>query len=209
MSSQQQMGSHSLQRKVFAAVVALAMALATPLAFAEDPSKGVIWYRSPMPLGADGFELNHSKQVFYIMGSAENAELDGAKITRAHLGGEVVAADGEHLQFYPTVLNFRISASALDPSMLTTDIQSIDDQADLNSFLLGLRFRLKAFRALEMQVLDPVAVRQIGMPADVPYNERVYRIAFDTGDIPVDARLVLEVFSAKGELLSKFHFELL
>ncbi len=60
-----------------------------------------------------------------------------------------------------------------------------------------------------MQVIQPVLVRQIGMPADVPYDERVYRIAFDTGNIPVDARLVLEVFSPKGELLTKFHFELL
>ena len=46
------------------------------------------------------------------------------------------------------------------------------------------------------------------MPAEVSYDERIYRIRFNLGRIPIDDRIVLEVFSPTGERLSKFHVDL-
>jgi hypothetical protein len=49
----------------------------------------------------------------------------------------------------------------------------------------------------------------IGVPADVPYDERVYRINFALDKLPITDRCVLEVLSPTGERLTKFHFDLL
>jgi hypothetical protein len=40
----------------------------------------------------------------------------------------------------------------------------------------------------------------------VPYDERVYRISVNAGGLPISDRLVLEVFSPQGELLTHFPF---
>jgi hypothetical protein len=47
------------------------------------------------------------------------------------------------------------------------------------------------------------------MPADVPYDERVYRINVNRVDLPITARMVVEVRTAQGELLTHFPFSLL
>ena len=49
----------------------------------------------------------------------------------------------------------------------------------------------------------------IGVPADVAYDERVYRISFSGQKIPVSDRCILEVLSPTGERLTRFHFDLL
>ena len=49
----------------------------------------------------------------------------------------------------------------------------------------------------------------IGMPADVPADERVYRIGVSVGDMPVVDRFVLEVLSPEGHVLTHFPFSLL
>jgi len=49
----------------------------------------------------------------------------------------------------------------------------------------------------------------IGIPADVPADERVYRIGVSVGDMPVIDRFVLEVLSPEGEVLTHFPFTLL
>ena len=49
----------------------------------------------------------------------------------------------------------------------------------------------------------------IGVPADVPYDERVYRINVDTGNLPITDRVIVEIFSPQGELLTHFPFSVL
>lgn len=174
----------------------------------EDPTT-VLQYRFPLPLGAEGFLIEPLHRSFFLLASVDDPGLQNLQITRVSLGGTVIAPDGSLLRHYPTETSFRVTASALDPTMLTTDLSPVAHEGDVNSLLLGLRFRLKIYRALHMQVIEPLRVAQIGMPADVPYEERVYRVAFDTSDIPVDARLALEVLLPSGERLSRFHYELL
>ena len=48
----------------------------------------------------------------------------------------------------------------------------------------------------------------IGVPDDVPYNERVYRVAFEIGSVPTDRRMLLEVLTPQGERICKFHLDL-
>ena len=146
---------------------------------------------------------------FYVMASADNPEFDKCKVTRIHLGGTVVSADGTEMRHYPQELTFRVTASAIESDIFASDIDPVNYSGDLNSFLLGLQFRLKVYRGLKMSTMKPERVHLIGVPADLPFEERVYHVAFDAADVPVDARLVLEVTGPGGEKLSRFHLEML
>jgi hypothetical protein len=121
----------------------------------------------------------------------------------------VIDAAGDIWKSYPNELTFRVTATGLDNAVIGADIDTITEPGDLNSLLLGLRFRLKVFRGLTMHIVQPSSIKLIGMPADVPYDERVYRVSFKTVSLPVDSRLVMEVLTPKGQLLSRFHLELL
>jgi len=162
-----------------------------------------------LPLGADAFLLRPAGREFYLMSCIEDRRFDRLQVSRVRNSPFVIDASGDVWEHYPADLTFRVTATAMDPGSVKTDIDNIDEQGDMNSFLLGLRFRLKVFRGLQMQIVNPSAVHLIGMPSDVPYDERVYRVKFNAADFPVDARLVMEVLSPAGKLLSRFHLELL
>src|SRR3954463_11648923 len=179
---------------------------------AEGPKSGpppTMLFRSPLPLGADGYLLTPLNRRFFLMASADNPEFNMCRVTRVHLGGTVVGADGTQMRHYPQQLTFRVTASAIESDLLTSDIDSVKYSGDLNSFLLGMHFRLKVYRGLKVSVINPEHVHMIGVPADQPFEERVYKVAFDTNELPLNARLVLEVTGPNGERLSRFHLEML
>jgi hypothetical protein len=64
------------------------------------------------------------------------------------------------------------------------------------------------FHGLRQTIVEPAAVKMIGVPDDMPYDERIYRVAFDLGDVSLDDRIVLEVLTPSGERLCKFHLDL-
>jgi hypothetical protein len=51
-------------------------------------------------------------------------------------------------------------------------------------------------------------VKLVGMPMDVPYDERIYRVSFDLGEVPLADRIVLEVLSPREERLTRFHLDM-
>jgi hypothetical protein len=173
-----------------------------------DSPDRVFWIKSPMPLGTNRITLQPSGQHLLLLGCLEDHRFDRLQVSRVRESPFVIDASGDVWKNYPDELTFRITATALDSSVLQADNDTISETADMNSFLLGLHFRLKSFHGLRMKVVQPSSVRLIGVPADVPYQERVYRVAFDTGDFPVDDRLVMEVLSPRGQLLTRFHLEL-
>jgi hypothetical protein len=193
------------------AVVSILVLGCTLVLSAEKPTpstdEGIFWLRAPLPLGNEEYRLKNAKKDFYIMASLENSSMDGVRVDRSR--GRVYSADGTPLRNYPPVLEFRVSASGMDDRLLGGKGSELDSKDTLNSYLLNLRFQLKVFRGLEMKELEPLSVKLIGVPADTPYDERIYRVSFELPDIPVDDRIVLNVLSPNGECLSKFHLQLL
>lgn len=175
----------------------------------DDDSNNIYWYKAPLPLGADGFRLEPANREFYLLGCVEDRRFNRLQVSRVRKSPFVIDASGDVWKNYPSEVTFRITATAMDPGTLKSDIDRIDEPGNLNSFLLGLHFRLKVFEGLNMRTVKPSAIRMIGIPSDVPADERIYRVSFQTGDFPVDARLVMEVLSPAGKLLSRFHLELL
>ena len=75
--------------------------------------------------------------------------------------------------------------------------------------LLDLRFQLKFFRGLRETVIAPEQVQQIGVPEEVPYNERVYLISFRLPEVPIEDRCTLEIYAPGGKRLTRFHLALM
>ena len=177
--------------------------------FVSQEEEQVFFLRTPLPLGAEAYHLTPTDKRFYLLACLEDPEFDGVRVSRLRSDQSVIDASGKHWEKYPSQLNFRVTATAMGDILGNLDSDEVKETGDLNSLLLGLKFRLKVYRGLNVRIVPPTSLKLIGMPADVPAEERVFRVSFDTKDLPVDDRLVLEVLTPGGQLLSRFHLELL
>ena len=133
---------------------------------------------------------------------------DLAQQVNEGVDARIVAADGHTITHFPRNFSFRVTASLRKTLMapVTTEINTAHDPLD---FLIKLKFTLKAYNGMEMSVIEPELVQMIGVPADIAFDERIYRINFNVEQLPVTERFVLEVMSPEGERLTRFHFDLL
>ncbi len=198
-----------LQRLALVLTVLSLVAVQPFKLLADDGQQEAFSFHSPVPLGVEAIKLEKSKKMVFVLASVENQSLDGLHITRAPHRGRVERVDGSLVKTYPSSLDFRVTASAMANELSGIESWTIQSDQQLNDFLLGLKFRLKVFRGLHMVEMKPANVKLIGVPAYQPYDERVYRVSFETPDVPVDARMVLEVYSADGQRLTRFHLEML
>ena len=181
-----------------------------PLALrAADDTFEVFSFHSPVPLGLDAIRVLPAKKIVYLLASVENQSLDGLKISREPHLGRVARIDGSEVKTYPSALDFRVTATALPNDFRGIDEYDVHSKHSMNEFLLGLKFKLKVFRGLHKKEIAPANIKLIGVPSYEPYDERVYRVSFETPDLPVDARLVLEVYDSTGTRLTRFHLEML
>ncbi len=165
-------------------------------------------FRWATPAGYDVLVLKPTGAQVSLLGLIECAELEGAQQVNEGIESRIIAADGHVITHFPRNFSFRVTASLRKTLLapVTTQINTSDDPLD---FLLKLKFTLKAYNGMEMRVIEPESVQMIGVPAEVPFDERIYRINFNLDQVPVTERFVLEVMSPEGERLTRFHFDLL
>jgi hypothetical protein len=163
---------------------------------------------SAMPAGYDVVVLKPSGVNLSLMGLIECPELEGAQHVALGLKSKIVAADGASISSFPHHFAFRITAS-LRKIVLDGPASSLDFSGNPQDLLLQLKFRIRAYHGLETREVEPESIEMIGVPADVPADERVYRIGVNVGDMPVIDRFVIEVLSPEGEVLTHFPFSLL
>jgi hypothetical protein len=163
---------------------------------------------SNMPAGYDVMVLKPSKAVLSLIGLIECPELEGAQHVAEGSHRRLVSAEGETIKEFPQRFSFRITAS-LRKVFVEGPNTSVDVADDPQQLLLKLKFRIRVYNGLEVREIEPQSIEMIGMPADVPYDERVYRINIDTAKLPITDRLVVEIYSPQGELLTHFPFSLL
>ena len=164
-------------------------------------------FNSTIPLGTDLLVLQPSKLHVALMASAESEQFKSWKLIEENENRKVLGPDGQPVKKMPSRIVFRVTAGTKD-KLTDTPGYALPTQASLNDFLLKLRFRVKIFRGIDARTVEPQEVKLIGLPADEPYNERIFRAAFDLGDVNIDDRLVLEVIDSDTEQrISKFHLE--
>jgi hypothetical protein len=175
------------------------------VASAGNSPKTVPGLRSNMPAGYDVMVLKPSKAILSLIGLIECPELEGAQHVAEGVHKTIVSADGGTIKKFPQRFSFRITAS-LRKVFLDGPVTSVVISDDPQELLLHLKFRIRAYNGLEVREIVPQSVEMIGMPPDVPYDERVYRINVNAGNLPITDRLVVEIFSPHGELLTHFPF---
>ena len=166
-------------------------------------------YHSIVPLGIERLKLQPAGYNIDLIASAESSSFEGLqKIDQSnHLA--LISASGSKVHEYPGKISFRLTASRLDKLRDLEAPWEIETNQDVSAFLLGLHMRLKIFRGLDAYELEPAEAGLIGVPASIPYDERIYRVTFHLEHVPAEARIVLEVFDADGERITRFHLELL
>jgi len=161
-----------------------------------------------MPGGYTVIQLNPSGAQVALLALIECPEIEGAQSVSEGLKATVVSAAGVPLQHFPREFSFRVTASLRKTVVEPPEYAFASGEAP-QEFLLKLGFRLKIYDGLRVSVVMPKTVTMIGVPADIAYDERVFRLAFDVGELPLSDRLVLEVLSPEGEYLTHFCFALL
>ncbi len=167
-------------------------------------------FHSLVPLGAEAYDLEGEtwKTMITLLASAQNPQFEGMVRRSVNQREVLFAANGEKVQNYPEQISFRVTASYrarfLDASPLP-----ISASGDANDYLLRLQFRAVIFDGLRQTVVQPESVEMIGVPEDVPYDERVWRVAVKLPHIPLRDRVVLEVRDGDGERICKFHLDLI
>lgn len=161
-----------------------------------------------IPLGIETFRVQPAKQDFYLMASAENPAFVGLRRVTEREKLHLISRDGKIVSAYPERVQFRLTASSREKILEDHPFGTSTDMP-LDELFVKLRFRLKIFHGLEYRYVDPAFVDDVGVPRSLPYNERIYRIGFNMGHVPIEDRVVMEVFSPTGERLCKFHLDLL
>lgn len=177
-------------------------------AFAGPSQKNVPPLRSSMPAGYEVLLLKPSNSTLSLMGLIECPELEGAHRVSEGSDAHVVSADGTEIKEFPRHFSFRITAS-LRKAVIDSPVATINLPGDPNELLLKLKFRVRVYHGLDVNELSPESVEMIGMPADVPYDERVYRVHMNVAHLSVSDRLIIEVLSPQDEVLTHFLFGLL
>jgi len=143
-----------------------------------------------------------------LIGLVECPEIEGMQQVSQGLNAKVVSPQGIPVNHFPRHFSFRITATLRRPIPEPPD-QVVNTEQDPQQFLLSLGFRLKIYHGLSMHQIEPDSVTLIGVPEDVAYDERIFRVQFDVGDLPMTDRLVLEAVSPQGEVVSHFPFVML
>jgi hypothetical protein len=195
------MKSHRIARSGVLAILA-AFGLA---AMAGNAPRGGNGLHPNIPAGYDVVVLKPSGASLSLIGLIECPVLEGAQIVSQGSNKKLVSADGDIIRHFPQRFSFRITAS-LRKMLIDRPVQPVDVSNEPQELLLNLKFRIRAYNALEVHEIVPESVEMIGMPADVPYDERVYRINLNNVDLPITARLVVEILTPQGELITHFPF---
>lgn len=195
------MPSARLVRTLSAAALAVACG-----AFAYSGT--VRTFSTTLPLGTEVIVLQPAEAVVYVMASAQSPAFEGLRMVSDGRRTRVLDAEGRPVSVYPARLDFRVTASMLSPHDLGYDPYPVATDVATDAYLCGLKFRVKLYRGLARRVLQPVEVEMIGVPADVPYDERTYRVSFEMKDVSVEERLLFEVLSPDGQRLARFHLPL-
>jgi hypothetical protein len=165
-------------------------------------------FHSPAPAGYENFMLKPSGSMMALLGLIECPEIEGAQRISEGMAAKVLAADGTALTNFPSHFSFRITAS-LRKTLTILPEDSVTSTLEPEELLTHLKFRMRAYDGLRVREVESESVQIIGVPADVPYDERIYRVQFAVKGLPITDRLVLDVLTPEGTQLTHFTFALL
>lgn len=161
-----------------------------------------------IPLGSEALVLEPSHRAIQVLATAEAPQFEGWKLEGRRSNPMLLDVSDKPVKELPRTIDFRVTLSARD-KILDSNPLPIESDKNVNDFLLDIHFQLQVFRGMDMREVRPVTITIIGIPADEPSDERIYRVRFDVGNARPDDRIVLLITDGSGKRISKFHLEFL
>ncbi len=199
----------SLSIVLLALLPALAGSPSAPPASSMEGADTIVVFDRVIPLGVDACIFKSSNRPLYLLASATSDDFRGMRQITRGKNRWLFARDGQSMKFYPERVSFRVTLSSRANTLLDVDPIPVEVAGDPNGYMVNLRFRLKLFQGLHITEIAPDEVKMIGMPADVPYDERIYRVTFYLDHVPLLHRSMLEILSPEGKRIAKFHLDLM
>jgi hypothetical protein len=179
----------------------------TLLAFGQaDPT--TTRYAAVMSLGSDSILLQPARQRLNMLMTVECPEMERIVINGEGPARAARYTDGSPVRYYPQDISFRFTIGQRTASDDTQPID-VETNATADHFQSTLHFRLKVFHGTHARTYEPTEVNMLGMPADIPYNERIYHFTFKLTNVPAEDRMMLEVLDEEGSRVGKFHLQIL
>lgn len=118
-------------------------------------------------------------------------------------GSYVRDANGKRVTRYPDKMTLRVTVGN------RTEVSNgkpldFDSKLSAQELASSLHFRLRVYEGLEYRLLEPITSKVIGVPKDIPYNERIYLIEFSLKDVPIEDRLVIEALDPEDTRVTRF-----
>jgi hypothetical protein len=171
-------------------------------------TQGTWHLHSRIPLGSDAILLQPSHRLVAILATAEAPEFEGWDLKQQNNRPVLLDVAGKPVNALPKTISFRVTVGTRN-KFATSGPMPFECSKSLNDFLLDMHFQMQIFRGMEMRQMKPIKVEMIGIPADEPSEERIYRATFNLEDVHPDDRIVLVLTDGSGARLSKFHLEFL
>jgi hypothetical protein len=190
-------------------VIAVALNLSLIPNLGKGQVRDDIWpFHSPTPAGYSVVLLQPSRTELALFGLIECPQMEGVQRVARGMNASLISAEGLPVKEFPRQLSFRVTAT-LRKILQEEPSETVSTDYDPREFLLKLGFKLKIYHGLDRRSIFPQSVKNLGMPGDLPYDERIFRVNFDLENVPVTDRLVLEILSPHDEVLAHFTFGLL
>lgn len=175
----------------------------------KPPPENVVEYGQVVPMGDDALLLKPLNKVIYLFASALSPEFAGLRLIESSGKKFLLNRKQQLVSTLPRDVTFRVTASTKS-KLLDVAPFPVHSDRDLNSYLLGLKFKIKVFHGLDEQEIEPLQMKLIGLPKEVVYEERVYNISVKLDKVAARDHLVLEVWSPDGnQRVSKLHLDLM
>jgi hypothetical protein len=184
----------------------LSLAAASLLATAQQPR--VQRFTALEHLDNDTVKLQPAGEPLTFLATWISPELAKYEKVIGANGSYIRDDNGTRLTAYPEKMTVRITIgnkAVLDNRRAL----ELDSAMSAEELARNVHFRLKVYNGLEYRVIEPEKVRNIGVPRDVPYNERIYLVDFALNKVPVDRRLVIEVLDPLDQRVARFSLSLL
>lgn len=140
--------------------------------------------------------------------SVESPEFEKIQVKGSGRERTVSYDDGEPVRYYPKQISFRFTIGS---RTATDELEpnEVETKVDADRFQSNLRFRLKIFHGTEAKTLEPTNLLMLGVPADIPSDERIYHFTFQLKNVSVEDRMMLEILDENGNRVGKFHLQIL
>ena len=165
-------------------------------------------FSAVMLLGSDSILLQPANQKLNMLLSVECPDFDRYVVTGQGRERKVADSDGNSIEYYPRELNFRFTIGSHSASD-ETEPNEFETKIPIDRFQSNLHFRLKVFHGTHVTNYEPSEMKMLGVPADIPYDERIYHFTFKLKNVPVEDRMMLEVLDEEGTRVGKFHLQIL